>query len=92
MANEKLPVALTWRDLRDLPKQPEIDQRMNNFSIIQPAAPLVVKVLRGVGRRIREFRGIPTFYHQCTALTTDRWNAAILPDVIYGAAVSDLIF
>lgn len=53
----------------------------------------LVKVMRVIGKRIRIARGdAPAYYPQCTDLTVEGWNANLLPDVVYGAAASDLIF
>lgn len=65
---------------------------MNADSDQNKIAALLTKALRGVGRRIREARGIPTFYPECTALTTEHWDPALLPEVAYGTAASDLIY
>jgi hypothetical protein len=66
---------------------------MNADSDKNRLAALVVKVLRVVGKKIRMVRGdVPTFYPQCTDLTTTHWDTELLPDVIYGAAASEAIY
>jgi len=56
-------------------------------------AALAVKLLRHVGRRVREIRGNSASFHTvCTDLSSREWNPVQWPGVVYGSAASDLIY
>lgn len=54
------------------------------------AAP-AIKVLRAVGKKIREVRGEITFHPECTDLRIQSFDPAKFPGVMYGSEVSDYL-
>lgn len=66
---------------------------MNTDSGQNRLVALTIKLLRNLGKRVRTIRGnSSSFYPQCTDLTTQFWNPARFPNVVYGTAASDLIY
>ena len=51
----------------------------------------IIRILREIGKRIRNARGEQTFYSECTDLSLTNWNPERFPGVVYGPAVSELI-